>query len=52
MAVIDSKGGIHGTAGSVVYRSYGGMNIVQSRPRRFKQTEASHYRVIVILTAF
>ncbi|KAA8485363.1 hypothetical protein BDE36_2091 [Arcticibacter tournemirensis] len=41
MAVIDIKGGIHGTAGSVVYRSYGGMNIVQSRPRRFKQTEAS-----------
>ncbi|RXF70672.1 hypothetical protein [Arcticibacter tournemirensis] len=41
MAVIDIKGGIHGTAGSVVYRSYGGMNIVQSRPRRFKQTQAS-----------
>ncbi|RXF71078.1 hypothetical protein [Arcticibacter tournemirensis] len=41
MAVIDSKGGIHGTAGSVVYRSYRGMNIVQGRPRRFKQTQAS-----------
>ncbi|KAA8486692.1 hypothetical protein BDE36_0930 [Arcticibacter tournemirensis] len=41
MAVIDSKGGIHGTAGPVVYRSYRGMNIVQSRPRRFKQTQAS-----------
>ncbi|MGX5687609.1 hypothetical protein [Arcticibacter tournemirensis] len=41
MATIDIKGGIHGTAGSVVYRSYRGMNIVQSRPRRFKQTQAS-----------
>ncbi|RXF67442.1 hypothetical protein [Arcticibacter tournemirensis] len=41
MAIIDSKGGIHGTAGSVVYRSYRGMNIVQGRPRRFKQAQAS-----------
>jgi|GEM_PF-551885 len=41
MAIIDIKGGIHGTAGSVVYRSYRGMNIVQGRPRRFKQTQAS-----------
>ncbi|WP_374164817.1 hypothetical protein [Arcticibacter sp. MXS-1] len=41
MAIIDKKGGIHGTAGSVVYRTYRGMNLVQGRPGKRKQTATS-----------
>lgn len=41
MAKIDSKGMVSGTAGSVVYRKYRGMNIIQGKPRKFKQTENS-----------
>lgn len=41
MAKIDSKGMVTGTAGSVVYRKYRGMNIIQGKPRKFKQTENS-----------
>ncbi len=41
MATIDNKGGVHGKAGSVIYRSYRGRNIMQGLPRRFKQTLAS-----------
>jgi hypothetical protein len=32
---------VSGTAGSVVYRNYRGMNIIQGKPRKFKQTEGS-----------
>jgi hypothetical protein len=39
MAKIDNKGGIRGTAGSVVYRMYRGKNIVQGKPRKIKQTK-------------
>ncbi len=41
MATIDNKGGIHGKAGAMIYRSYRGKNIMQGRPKRFKQTLAS-----------
>ncbi|WP_374165784.1 hypothetical protein [Arcticibacter sp. MXS-1] len=41
MAIIDKNGGIHGSAGSVVYRTYRGMNVVQSKPKKKKQTPAS-----------
>jgi len=41
MAKVDNKGMVHGTAGSVVYRGYRDMNIVQAKPRKFKQTSAS-----------
>ena len=41
MAKIDSKGMVRGTAGSVVYRRYREMNIIQGKPRKFKQTSAS-----------
>lgn len=32
---------VSGTAGSVIYRNYRGMNIIQGKPRKFQQTEAS-----------
>jgi hypothetical protein len=38
MAKVDNKGMVRGTAGSVVYRGYRGMNIIQGKPRKFKQT--------------
>ena len=41
MAKVKSKGMVSGTAGSVVYRNYRGMNIIQGKPRKFKQTEGS-----------
>ena len=41
MAKVNSKGMVSGTAGSVVYRNYRGMNIIQGKPRKFKQTEGS-----------
>lgn len=41
MAKVDSKGMVRGTAGSVVYRRYRGMNIIQGKPSAFKQTSAS-----------
>ncbi|WP_374165915.1 hypothetical protein [Arcticibacter sp. MXS-1] len=41
MAIIDKNGGIHGSAGSVVYRTYRGRNVLQSKPKRKKQTPAS-----------
>ncbi|WP_069659301.1 hypothetical protein [Arcticibacter eurypsychrophilus] len=39
MATIDQKGMVHGTAGSVIYRGYRGKNIIQGKPKAFKQTE-------------
>lgn len=41
MAYVDSKGMVRGTAGSVVYRSYRNKNIIQGKPRKFKQTQDS-----------
>jgi hypothetical protein len=41
MAKVDNKGMVRGTAGSVVYRGYRGMNIIQGKPRKFKQTSRS-----------
>ena len=41
MAQVDKKGMVHGTAGSVVYRRYRNKNIIQGKPRKFKQTSAS-----------
>lgn len=41
MAKVDSKGVVRGTAGSVVYRGYRNMNIIQGKPRKFKQTAES-----------
>ena len=41
MAVIDIQGRWHGRAAGLVYRSVGGRNIVQGRPRKFKQTVAT-----------
>ena len=41
MAKVDNKGMVRGTAGPVVYRGYRGMNIIQGKPRKFKQTSAS-----------
>ena len=41
MAKVDKKGMVRGTAGPVVYRGYRGMNIIQGKPRKFKQTSAS-----------
>lgn len=38
MAVIDSKGKLHGKVGNVVYRTVGDMRIVQARPARIRQT--------------
>ncbi|EOR93216.1 hypothetical protein ADIARSV_3635 [Arcticibacter svalbardensis MN12-7] len=39
MATIDQKGMVHGTAGSVIYRGYRGKNIIQGKPKAFRQTE-------------
>lgn len=41
MATIDNKGMVRGTAGSVVYRAYRKKNIIQGKPRKFKQTRES-----------
>lgn len=41
MATIDKQGRVHGKAGPLVYRTIGEINVVQSRPRRFKQTQAT-----------
>jgi len=41
MAIIDHKGAVRGTAGSVVYRTYRNKNIIQGKPRKFKQTPES-----------
>lgn len=38
MAVIDSRGRLHGKIGNVVYRTVGDMKIVQARPARVRQT--------------
>lgn len=38
MAVIDSRGRLHGKVGNVVYRTVGNTNIVQSKPGRVRQT--------------
>ncbi len=41
MAKVNSKGMVSGMAGSLVYRNYRGINIIQGKPRKFKQTEGS-----------
>lgn len=41
MAKVDRKGTVRGTVGPVVYRGYRDMNIIQGKPRSFKQTAAS-----------
>jgi len=41
MAKINSKGMVSGMAGSVVYRNYRGMNIIQGKSKKFKQTAES-----------
>jgi len=41
MAIVDHKGAVRGTAGSVVYRTYRNKNIIQGKPSKFKQTAES-----------
>lgn len=41
MAINDKKGHVHGKIGPLVYRTSGGQQIVQSQPRKFKQTLAT-----------
>lgn len=41
MAKINNKGMVSGSAGSVVYRNYRGMNIIQGKPRHFQQSSES-----------
>lgn len=41
MAIIDKDGFIHGAVGTVVYRKVGSRKIVQSKPGKVKQTEAT-----------
>lgn len=41
MAKIDKKGTVRGTVGPVVYRGYRDMNIIQGKPRNFKQSVES-----------
>lgn len=41
MAIIDSKGYVRGLAGPSVFRRSRGKSIVQSRPRKFRQTAAT-----------
>lgn len=41
MAIQDLNGRIHGRAGTMVYRRWRGLNILQSRPKVFKQTIAT-----------
>ena len=41
MAVKDVNGRLHGRVGSVIYRTIGTTEVVQSRPRKFKQTLAT-----------
>lgn len=41
MAINDKKGHVHGKIGPLVYRSNKGQQIVQSLPRKFKQTIAT-----------
>lgn len=38
MAIRDKNGNLRGRVGNMVYREWKGLNIVQSRPRPFKQT--------------
>ncbi|ADY50976.1 hypothetical protein Pedsa_0394 [Pseudopedobacter saltans DSM 12145] len=38
MAIIDSRGRLHGKVGNVVYRTVGDMSIVQAKPARVRQT--------------
>lgn len=41
MAHVDSKGMVRGTVGPVVYRTYRNKNIIQGKPKAFKQTKGS-----------
>ncbi|PRY55076.1 hypothetical protein B0I27_10135 [Arcticibacter pallidicorallinus] len=41
MAKVDKKGIVRGKAGSVIYRGYRELNIIQGKPRKFEQTSAS-----------
>ena len=41
MAKVDNQGWVRGTAGSVVYRRYRNLNIIQGKPRPGKQTAGS-----------
>lgn len=38
MAKVNNKGMVSGKVGAVVYRRYRNMNIIQAKPRKFKQT--------------
>ncbi|WP_069659599.1 hypothetical protein [Arcticibacter eurypsychrophilus] len=41
MAHVDKNGMIRGKAGSVIYRTYGKKNLIQGKPKAFKQTQES-----------
>lgn len=41
MAIINKKGIISGVAGNLTFRNFRGKQVVQSKPKRFKQTAAS-----------
>ncbi|WP_207424494.1 hypothetical protein [Desertivirga brevis] len=41
MAVIDTKGVIHGSVSNIVYRSWRDLNVVQMKPNKVKQTLSS-----------
>ena len=41
MAIIDSRGAFHGSAGNLVFRTWRGKRIAQAKPRPFKQTQAT-----------
>lgn len=46
MAIQEANGRIHGRAGTMVYRRWRGLNILQSRPKAFKQTIATQAAAI------
>ncbi len=41
MAIIDKQGRFHGKAGGLVYRTIGDIDVVQTMPRKAKQTQAT-----------
>jgi hypothetical protein len=41
MAILSSTGFLTKSSGNVVYRKYRGLNIMQKRPKKFKQTQAT-----------
>jgi hypothetical protein len=41
MAIIDSRGAFHGSAGNLVFRTWKGKRIAQAKPRPYTQTKAT-----------